>query len=70
MTPEELKSARKLLGLSANGFARLVHVESGRTVRRWEAGHSDIPGPVAVLTKAIVESPAVRKHFMASPRLP
>jgi DNA-binding transcriptional regulator YiaG len=63
MTPAELKSARKALGLTAEGFARLVHVESGRTVRRWEAGDRDIPGPVIVLTKAILDSGPVRRYF-------
>lgn len=49
MTPAELKSARAALGLSAAGFARAVGVESGRTVRRWESGERDIPGPVLAL---------------------
>lgn len=51
MTPSDLKSARHALGLSAEGFARAVRVESGRTVRRWEAGDRDIPGPVETLVK-------------------
>ncbi len=63
MTPQELKSARHALGLSAEGFASWVHVQSGRTVRKWEAGDRDIPGPVAVLVKAVMDSEAVRQHF-------
>lgn len=63
LTPTDLKSARQNLGLSAAGFARLVKVESGRTVRRWEAGDRDIPGPVQVLAGALMESAAVRKYF-------
>lgn len=66
MTPDELKSARHALGLSAEGFARLVGVESGRTVRRWETfgeGGRDIPGPVQVLVKAMLDSRAVRRYF-------
>jgi DNA-binding transcriptional regulator YiaG len=63
MTPAELKSARHAIGLSAEGFARLVKVESGRTVRRWEAGERDIPGPVIVLVEAILANAAVRRHF-------
>ena len=63
MTPDELKSARKSLGLSAEGFARIVGVESGRTVRRWEAGDRDIPGPVQVLAKALLAVPALRNHL-------
>lgn len=49
MTPAELKSIRQSLGLSAEAFARLLRIQSGRTVRRWEAGDSDIPGPVEVI---------------------
>lgn len=48
MTPANLKSARHALGLSAEGMARALQVSSGRTVRRWEAGDRDIPGPVKV----------------------
>lgn len=63
MTPADLKSARHALGLSAEGFARLVNVESGRTVRRWESGERDIPGPVTVIVRALMDSRAVRRHF-------
>lgn len=63
MTPDELKSARYALGLSAEGFAAFVGVSSGRTVRRWEAGERDIPGPVKVLVKAAMESQEVRHYF-------
>lgn len=63
MAPEELKAARHALGLSAEGFAAWVQVQGGRTVRRWEAGERDIPGPVAVLVQAAMQSAAVRDHF-------
>lgn len=63
MTPADLRAARQSLGLSAEGFARIVGVESGRTVRRWEAGDRDIPGPVKVLTHLLVSSATVRRHF-------
>ncbi len=49
MTPIELKTIRRRLGLSAQGVARLLRVSDGRTVRRWEAGDRDIPGPAKVL---------------------
>jgi hypothetical protein len=48
-TPEALKAARHALGFSADGLARMVRVEDGRTVRRWESGEREIPGPVIVL---------------------
>jgi DNA-binding transcriptional regulator YiaG len=63
MTPTELKSARHALGLSAEGFARAVGVESGRTVRRWESGERDIPGPVVVLTGLMLRLARVRKEL-------
>lgn len=63
MTPTQLKAARHVFGLSAEGFARLVRVESGRTVRRWESGERGIPGPVIVLVTALQESQAVRRYF-------
>lgn len=70
MTPGELKSARHALGLSAEGFAKLIsppdRPSDGRTVRRWEAGDRDIPGPVVVLVSAIMESRAVRRYFRLS----
>jgi hypothetical protein len=49
MTPTELKEGRRKLGLSCARFAAAVGVTEGRTVRRWEAGDRDIPGPVIVL---------------------
>ncbi|TXI08752.1 MAG: hypothetical protein E6Q76_06785 [Rhizobium sp.] len=63
MTPGDLKAARHALGLSAEALAKWVGVSDGRTVRRWEAGDRDIPGPVQVLVNAALESRAVRRHF-------
>lgn len=48
MTPAAFKAARKALGLSQNALARALRVADGRTVRRWEAGERDIPGPAQV----------------------
>jgi len=59
----DLRAARTALNLSAEGFAKLVRVESGRTVRRWEAGERDIPGPVVVLVEALMASRSVRRYF-------
>ena len=49
MTPTEFRAGRKQLGLSQNALARLFRVSHGRTVRRWECGERDIPGPAVVL---------------------
>lgn len=62
MTPADLKSARLALGLTAEGFAKLVRVESGRTIRRWEAGERDIPGPVTVIVDLLLASPDARER--------
>lgn len=48
MTPAEFKSARKALGLSQTAMAQALGISDDRTVRRWEAGPQDVPGPVAV----------------------
>lgn len=63
MNGDELHEAHRKLGLSANGAARLFMVSDGRTVRRWWSGERDIPGPVVVLTRALMESKAVRNFF-------
>ena len=48
-TKDELREARRVLGLSAEGLAMMVRMADGRTVRRWESGESEIPGPVTVV---------------------
>jgi DNA-binding transcriptional regulator YiaG len=64
MTPAELKTARKTLGLSQAEFAQVVGVASDRTVRKWEDAERDIPGPVVVLTGLLLRLPAVRKALL------
>ncbi len=51
MTPTQVRAARHTLGLSTDKLAKLFQVSSGRTVRRWEAGDRDIPGPAKVLMR-------------------
>lgn len=68
MTPNELKSKRHGLGLSAEAFARLVRVESGRTVRRWEAGDRGIPGPVEVILDVLEAVPAAKRWLLQKNR--
>jgi transcriptional regulator with XRE-family HTH domain len=53
-TPGQLKAAREKLGLSTENLARVLRVEDGRTVRRWEAGDREIPGPVIVVMETIM----------------
>lgn len=68
MTPAELKHSRKALGLSAEGFARAVGVESGRTVRRWESGDRDIPGPVKMLVLLAFRIASVKEALITKSR--
>lgn len=49
MTPRTFKSIRHALGLSTERMARLLRISSARTLRRWERGDRDIPGPVTLL---------------------
>jgi len=48
MTPDELKFVRRKLGLSVTGLAIVLRA-TPRSVRRWEDGTRDIPGPAQVL---------------------
>lgn len=71
LTPDELRSAHRALGLSAEGAARFFRISSGRTIRGWWSGErngkpADVPGPVLVLTEALMESRAVRRYFNLS----
>jgi len=66
VTPRALKSTRKSLGLSQAEFARMVGVASDRTVRKWEDGERDIPGPVIVIMGLIASCPDARARLLAS----
>ena len=51
----EFKAGRRQLNLSQNQLAALFQVSSGRTVRRWESGDRDIPGPADVLMQWLLD---------------
>ncbi len=55
MTRQEFRRIRvQVLGLSTRQVGLLLGLapkEPGRTVRRWEAGDRDIPGPAKVLMR-------------------
>lgn len=55
-TPQEIKEARKVLGLTQRDFARLVG-SSTPTIERWEAGAKEVSGPIALLVKMILDNP-------------
>lgn len=53
MTRAEFKTIRQDLRLSTQVLAHLLRVSDGRTVRRWESGDRDIPGPAQVLMRLL-----------------
>ncbi len=42
-TPDEIRAALSMAGLSGNGAAQLLGLSSGRKVRAWTSGESDMP---------------------------
>ncbi len=68
MTPAELKSTRRALGLTAQGFAVLVRYKTGRTVRRWERVDSPIPGPVVAMLDMMRDERRSEKHDVTRSR--
>ena len=54
LTPSLLRDWRKKMGLSQEKLANVLQVQSGRTVRRWELGEREIPGPVKVLMNWLI----------------
>jgi len=49
MTPQQFRDTRKDLGLSINQMAAALGLKSSRTIRRIEAGDTEITGPVKTL---------------------
>jgi DNA-binding transcriptional regulator YiaG len=54
MTPEELRAARKEMGLT-QADAAMKYAVALRTYKNWELGEASIPGPAIVLTKYLLE---------------
>jgi putative transcriptional regulator len=52
MTPDELRTIRKALGLSQAAMAQIVGV-SRRTVEHWEAGTRNVSPPAARLIRSL-----------------
>lgn len=42
------RRCRHALGLLVAGMAQTLRIADGRTIRRWETGERDVPGPVWV----------------------
>ncbi len=65
MTPKQFKRTRERLGLSIDELADLLELGSNgdRTIRRWEAGEKDIPGPAILVMELCSEIPEVREYL-------
>lgn len=60
MTPADLKSARKQLGLTQAEFARALRMRGDHapdTIRKWERGALDVPGYVEVVLDLAISVP-------------
>lgn len=61
MTPADLRTARKALGLTQSGLAaalRLSDKNGDRSVRIWETEGNTVPGPVQVAVGFMLERKA------------
>jgi hypothetical protein len=61
MTPANIIEARKRLGMTAAALGRALELEGrdpGLTVRRWETGANQIPGPARVAIRLMLEARA------------
>lgn len=59
MTPTDLRTARKALGLTQSGLAKalgLSPANGARSVRAWEKEGNTVPGPVQVAVRYMAEA--------------
>lgn len=54
MTKEELREARRRLGLTQNELAEMIGVKLN-TVGKWECGAAQCAGPAAILIRKMVK---------------
>lgn len=57
MTPDELRAARKRLGLTQHGLAGALRMGKWgfQSVAKWEKGEIPVPGPAAVAVELMLE---------------
>lgn len=60
MTGDDIKKARRKLGLSTFDLADVTHT-SHRSILRWQGGGYEIPGSFALLIRLLVECPPARE---------
>lgn len=64
MTPADLRAARKVLGLTQSGLAKVLRLSEkngDRSIRIWEQDGNTVPGPVQVAVELLVEQAQNRK---------
>jgi DNA-binding transcriptional regulator YiaG len=59
----DIAAARRKLGLSIEGLRILLRLgeNSGKTIRRWQSGEQDVPGPVEAYLELLLRSPEARQ---------
>lgn len=70
MEPDELTAAMKALGLSLDEFTVCFGIANPRTVRRWQTGEKEPPGPVIVMIDLLLNCPAAREYMRVGEFLP
>lgn len=63
LTPSELRRIRLKAGLSLDGLAKVLRIESLSSVHRWEKGARPISGPVAILMELIDNGELPARYF-------
>lgn len=60
MTPSDLRSARKRLGLTQKGLANALRMGKWgwQSVGKWEKGELDVPGPITLLIEYLLKDAA------------
>jgi DNA-binding transcriptional regulator YiaG len=62
MTPADLKSARKTLGLGAGRFADILGIDIS-SVRKYESGARPIPAWLEIVVDLLMNVPSARKRL-------
>jgi plasmid maintenance system antidote protein VapI len=55
MTPKQFSTALTRLGLTQQGFARLIR-RNERTIRDWISGRRDVPVEIALLVNLMLDT--------------
>ncbi len=57
MSPADLRTARKALGLTQKGLAEALRMgtHGWQTISKWERDGSTVPGPVSVAIEGLLE---------------